>query len=174
MSAKAKDDATSHLANGVEVTPLEVKQDDNNITQLLDAKIWKFDVTCPMRANTFALISIGQNGKPFKVVAGGIGTSSAAKASHSEYTIGLMPIAGTFNDAKELKYICSVGVERSSGTIPNFLIHSHGYTQDAQVMASDNRVLLMSGNLKKTWISSPASQNEVALALEFQVDHYKK
>ena len=50
-SAKAKDDATFHLANGVEVTPIEVKLDDT--AQLLDAKIWKFDVALPDRKKSY-------------------------------------------------------------------------------------------------------------------------
>ena len=172
-SVKAKDDATFHLANGVEVTPVEVKRDD--VAQLIDAKLWKFDVVCPAKANTITGISFGQNGKPYKEVVGGFGESSATEPMHFQCTIGLMPIGGTFYDAKELKYSISYGeAGANTGTIPNPLIRSHGYTQDAEVIPAQNHVLLMSSNLKKTWISGRPSFNEVALALDFEVFHYKK
>jgi hypothetical protein len=171
-SAKAKNDATFHLANGVEITPIEVKSDD--MAQLLEAKIWQFDVMSPAKANSFAGIALCQIGQPSKTLAGGIGIGSGSEPNHSHITVGLVPIAGTFFDAQKLKYSLAIGIESTTGTIPNPFIHSHGFTQDAQVIVSDNRVLLMSGNLKKNYISSPASQNEMALALEFPVFHYKK
>lgn len=41
-------------------------------------------------------------------------------------------------------------------------------------MAADDHILLMSGNFKKSWISTPASMNASALTLEFQAYPYKK
>jgi len=161
---------TYHLANGVEVTPIEVQSDD--VSRLLDAKIWKFDVVWPHRKGHFRVgISQYQDGKLAKTLLGGYGMGQPNGIEHSQITVGLAPMAGTIYGASEIKYMLSTGGSAGgTGTINNPFIHSHGYTQDAQVVPSQNLAVLMSGNLKKTWVSSPAALNETAIALEFTED----
>ncbi len=173
-SVKAKDDATVHFANGVQVTPVEVKQEDE-LAQLLEFKTWEFDVTCPANAESFVALSLAQNGGTPKVIAGGFGVASSTVApTHFHCTVSFVPIAGGFFEAKQLKYCITTGIIHSTGTMPNPFVHAHGTTQDAEEMPVQNSVILMSGNLKKSYVAGLASQNEVALNLQFEVVPYTK
>ena len=154
------------LANGVEVTPIEVQPDD--VGKLLETKIWKFDVVWPRHQGHFrAGISLYQDGKFAKALVGGLGMGSRIDSQPSQITVGLVPMGGTIFEAKQLRYSLSTGGSTSEvGTIPNPFLHAHGYTEDMQVVRAQNLVILVSGNLKKTWISTPASMNETAIVLE--------
>ncbi len=60
---------TYTLANGVEVTPVEVQPDD--VSKVLDIKIWKFDVVQTDASKPLCLgLSLCRNGSVIKTLAG--------------------------------------------------------------------------------------------------------
>ncbi len=101
-SAKAKGDATVHLSNGVEVTPIEFKSDA--MAHLLGIKFWKFNVVWPHGKGHFkAGFSLCHNGKIDKAIVGGYGIDTSYSSRSDEIIVGFVPVSGTILDSKQLK-----------------------------------------------------------------------
>ena len=114
-TVSAKDAATFHLANGTDVTPVEVAPDD--ALTLLDAKVWKFDVgltgSFPSHSQmTIAMMPLG--GK-------------------------------NFDEASQVKYSIRVYGAGSEGVFANPFKGCHSYTAENQVYQSDSLISLMDG-----------------------------
>ncbi len=169
-SAKAKDDATFHLANGLQVTPVEVKPDDT--AQLLEIRTWKFDVVQPDASKPLYLsLSLCREGKFFKTVMGGletepeVGSHHAHGVLHSHVTISLAPVGDTFFGARQLKYLLRTDGAGTSGTMSNPIFKGHGEVAETQAAPEDNMVFLMSTNRTKPFVNSMMASNDTTLAL---------
>ena len=167
-SAKAKSDATFHLANGIEVTPIEIKPDD--ITTALDGRIWKFDVHLPDsdKIYNYSLI-LCQHGKFVRPLAGfGTGPVKVGDGNpNAQITIGMVPIDDTFGRARQIKYNLHINSGTGTlGTFANPFKEDGGYTADVQASEPDNLIYLMSG--KKSGGSSLASENDTNIALKIE------
>jgi len=161
---------TYTLANGVEVTPVEVQPDD--VSEVLDIKIWKFDVVQTDASKPLYLgLSLCRNGSVIKTLVGGFDLEPAMNrgqprpSKRSHVMIGLAPIGTTIAGAKQFKYTLSTDGASLSGTMPNILLDGHGYISDAQVSRDSNVIFLLSTNKTKSSITGDAAMNDTALAL---------
>lgn len=165
-SAKAKDDATFHLANGVEATPIEVKQDD--MAQLLDAEIWKFDVVVPDRTKPYSYtLDLCRYGH----VVGQLGNMSlypgpGKSPRTASIKISMVPTGDSFNKAGDVKYRIGQDSGGTSGTFTNPFGAGLSYSETPEVAAPDNMIYLMSGG--KNGIYGLANQNAVSIVLKIE------
>ena len=166
-SVKAKDEATIQFANGVQVTPVEVKPDDTAMA--LDAYIWKFDVHLPYPHKIYNYsLFLCQHGKVVSPL-GGVGTGSIKPSDGiavTQVTIGMVPIDDTFGKAKRIKYALRVGGAGTLGTFTNPFKDNGGYGSNVQANSSDNMVYLISGS--KYGGSSIASENDENIGLQIE------
>ena len=169
-SAKAKDDTTVHLANGVRVTPVEVQPDD--VAQLLDAKIWKFNVIVP-DPNNFHRYSLllYKHGKFVKSLAGcSIGPMKKSDNDPQvRLTLGMVSLDDDFGKSQRIKYILRSEGTGTSGTFDNPLKNSNSYGTETQASASENLIFLMSGTDSRSSYGE-ARLNDTAIALEIRPD----
>ena len=166
-SAKAKDDAAFHLANGVEVTPLEVKPDD--VATLLDVKEWKFDVVLPDRTKGyFYRLYLSRYGRVAAQL-GGVGFGPAPDGHNppnAQVVVGMVPLGDIFNKASQVRYSIRKYDGNVSGTFANPFSSGLSYTETPEVASSDNMIYLMSGS--KNGILGGASGNAVSIALKIE------
>ncbi len=168
-SVKAKDAATFHLANGVQVTPVEVHPDD--MAQLLDAKIWKFDVALPDRTKWYYYkLTVYKHGKVIGIV-GGLETGPSPEESYprnSPLTIAMMPVgSGNFDAASQAKYIIRTYGVGSEGVFANPIKGCHSYSTESQASPPDNSVSLIDGT-ETNMRYGEARLNDVSIALSIQ------
>ena len=168
LSVKAKDDATFYLANGIEVTPIEVKPDD--ALMLLDAKVWKFDVALPDREKPYYYkLTAYKRGKPAVIVGGiDVAPGPGEMPSHSQMTIAMMPLgSGNFDEASQVKYSIRVYGAGSEGVFANPLKGCHSYTAESQVYQADSLIFLMNG-MKTNAMYGDGRWNDVNIMLTIQ------
>jgi hypothetical protein len=170
-SVKAKDDATFRLANGVEVTPIEVKPDTDEALTLLDAKIWKFDVVLPDRTKSYYYqITAYKHGKATGTI-GGLETGPApgeSNPSSSVVTVAMMPLGGgNFDAASQVKYTIRVYGAGSEGVFANPIKGCHTYSTESQTSPADSLIYLMNGN-ESNISHGEVRLNDVTLALSIQ------
>lgn len=166
---RTPNEAMYQLANGVQVTPIEVKPDDT--LALLDAKIWKFDVELPdtMKLYDYTL-NLCRNGKVIAQL-GGIGSGPGPGGEdlprHIQVTVGMVPLDDTFSKARQVKYSIRTYGAGSKGVFPNPFAGISGGSDMTEVSAPDNLVYLMSGGgqggVQGLPINSPVA---VALRIE--------
>ena len=142
-SAKAKD-AAFHLSNGIDVTPVEVVPDD--MTELLDAKIWKFDVLLPHpEKGDYLSVKLYQHGKVVTEFAGGGFGPSPIPKQHFLLTFGIIPIAGDFSTAKQIKWMLKQDGGSSNGISANPFRESKELNWSIRSSEHDDSVDLMGG-----------------------------
>ncbi len=162
-SVKAKDDTTFHLANGIQVTPIEVKPDDT--AQLLDVKLWKFDVYLPHpEKGTSLVLNLYQHGKCVKALAGGGFGPSPHPSHHTLVTIGVAPIGEDFSKARQVKWMIQQSGGAASGVFVNPFQASQGLGWNAQVVEADNLIYLMDGT-NSSVTHGDARENDTTIAL---------
>lgn len=162
-SAKAKEDATFHLANGVQVTPVEVKLDD--MAQLLDVKIWKFDVYLPNPEEGNSLVlNLYQHGKRVKSLAGGGFGPSRNPSHHLLVTIGIAPDGGDFSKAGQVRWMLQQNGGATRGAFVNPFQASKGLGWNTQAVEADNLIYLMSGT-NSSVSHGDARENDTTIAL---------
>lgn len=169
-SAKAKDDATFHLANGIQVTPVEVQPDDT--AQLLEVRTWKFDIVQPDASKPLYLsLNLCHEGKFARTLIGGLGSGPpiAGSISHrpalSHIAVSIAPIGDTLFGSRQLKYLLRTDGAGTSGTMPNPIFRGNGEAADVQASPADNSVFLTSTNQHKPYVSSLMASNDTILAL---------
>ena len=160
--------STFQLANGVQVTSIEVKPDDT--LALLDAKIWKYDVTLPDTTKMYDYtLNLCRNGKIIAPL-GGVGSGPAPGESlphHIQVTVGMAPMDDTFSKAKRVRYSIRVYGAGSKGTFSNPF--GDGVTTYSEMLESsppDNLIYLMSGNKGNANALPAASAVAIALKIE--------
>ena len=168
-SVKAKDDATFHLANGIQVTPVEVQPDD--MAQLLDAKIWRFDVALPDRTKWYYYkLTAYKHGEAIGTV-GGLECGpdpGQSYPSSSQMTIAMMPLgSGNFDVTGQAKYIIRTYGVGSEGVFANPLKGCQTYSTESQAYPSDNSISLMDGTTTNTRYGE-ARLNDAYIALSIQ------
>ena len=162
-SAKAKEDATFHLADGVQVTPVEVKPDD--MAQLLDVKIWKFDVYLPHPEKGDSLVlNLYRHGKRVKALAGGGFGPSRNPSHHLLITIGIVPDGGNFSKAGQVRWMLHQDGGGMSGVFVNPFQNSKGLGWNTQVVEADNLIYLMNGT-NSSVSQGDARENDTTIAL---------
>ncbi len=168
-SVKAKDDATFHLANGVQVTPVEVKPDD--ALTLLDAKIWKFDVALPDRTKSYYYnLTAYKHGKAIGTVGGlesGPGPGQSYPSS-SQLTVAMMPLgSGDFGEASQAKYSIHVYGAGTEGVFANPFKGCRSYTPETQVQIPESLITLIDGT--ETGLRyGDATLNDIYISLSIQ------
>ena len=132
------------LANGVQVTSIEVKPDD--MAQLLDVKIWKFDVFLPKPEKGDSLVlNLYQHGKFVKALAGG-GFGPSRNPSHQILvTVAVASIAGDFSKAGPVRWMVHQNGGGMSGAFVNPFQNNRGLGWNTQVAEVDNLIYLMNG-----------------------------
>ena len=154
---------TYRLANGIEVTPIEVKPDD--MAQLLDVKMWKFDVYLPNPKEGDSLVlNLYQHGKRVKSLAGGWIGPSRNPSPHLLVTVGFVPIGGASSKAHGIKWMLHQDGGGMSGVFVNPFQHSKGVGWSTQVAAADNLIYLMSGTDSNV-THGDARENDTTIAL---------
>ena len=157
-----------HLANGVEVTPVEVKPDDT--LALLDARLWKFDVTLPDTTKMYDYtLNLCRNGKVVAQLGGigsGPGPGGEALPRHVQVTVGMVPLDDTFSKARRVKYSIRTYGAGSKGVFPNPFV-SFGGSDMTEESAPDDLVYLMSGGGHGGIQGLPAN-SPVSIALKIE------
>lgn len=171
-SAKAKDDATYQLANGVKVTPFIVR--DEGLSQLLDAKIWKFNIALPDHTKSYDYsLVVYKHGKIIET-AGGLETGpvpGGTRPSSDQLTVAMMPLStgnlstGSFQESRQAKYSIRAYGAGTEGVFANPLKGCYNYTIDSQVYQEDNSIYLMSGTQTK---HNQVGPSDVTIALSIQ------
>jgi len=165
-SVKAKDDASFHLANGIKVTPVEVKPDD--LSQLLDAKIWKFDVVLPDRTKPYSYaLNLCRYGR----VVAQLGNMSLYPGPGNiprttSIKVAMIPTGDSFSKPGDVKYQIGGDSGGISGTFSNPFGAGLSYSETPEVIAPNNMIYLMSGD--KNVIYGLANQNAVSIALKIE------
>jgi len=134
------------FANGVEVTPVEVKPDDT--LALLDAKLWKFDVTLPDTSKTYDYtLNLCRNGKIVAKLGGvavGPGPGGEDLPRHIQVTVGMVPLDDTFSKARRVRYSIRTYGAGSKGVFLNPFAGLGG-SDITRASAPDDLVHLMNG-----------------------------
>lgn len=161
---------TFQFANGIQVTPIEVKPDD--MAQLLEIRTWKFDVVQPDASKPLYLsLSLCREGKFSKTIMGGLGIGPEVGSHHahgvlrSHVTLSLAPVGDTFFGARQLKYLLRTEGAGTSGTMSNPIFKGHGEVAETQAASDDNMIFLMSTNKIKPSVNSVMASNDTTLAL---------
>jgi len=158
-----------HFANGVEVTPEEVKPDD--ALALLDARLWKFDVTLPDTAKMYNYtLNLCRNGKVIAQLGGvgsGPGPGGEDLPRHIQVTVGMVPLDDTFSKARRVKYSIRTYGAGSKGVFPNPFAGGLGGSDMTEASAPDNLVYLMSGGGQGGAQGLPIN-SPVAIALKIE------
>jgi len=154
---------TYTLANGVEVTPMEVQPDD--VGKVLGIKVWKFDVSLPdARQGIQLTLNLCQGGKIIHSV-GGAGFVPMKGQRQRRYllTLALAPDDGDFSRGKRIKYFLESQSGSTSGNFTNPLQGSNGlgYGPD-DISTAENSIYLIGGGKVGTF---PVSFDDTALAL---------
>ena len=162
----SKDDTTVQLANGVQVTPVEVKTDD--MAQLLDARFWKFKVKLPDpdSSHHYTLLFY-RHGKLVQSL-GGFGIGPKKKIGNDpnvQITIGMLPNNNDFARSPRINYSLSLDGGAVSGAFANPLQGNDSYSSAAQTVPSENLIYLMSGTNSNSRYGN-ASMNDTAIAVQ--------
>ena len=132
------------LANGVQVTPIEVKADDTQ--QLLDVKLWKFDVYLPNpEKGDTVVLNLYQHGKFVKSLAGGGFGPTRNPSHHLLVTVGLVPSVGDFSKPGQVKWLIRQNFGATSGAFGTPFQASKSLSCNTQVEEADNLIYLMNG-----------------------------
>lgn len=154
---------TYRLANGIEVTPIEVQPDD--MAQLLGVKIWKFDVYLPHPEKGESLVlNLYQHGKCVKALAGGGFGPSRDPSHHSLVTVAVAPIGADFSKANQAKWMIRQNGGAASGVFVNPFQNSQGLGWNTQVVEADSVIYLMDG-INSGVSHGDARENDTAIAL---------
>jgi hypothetical protein len=169
-SVKAKDDATFQLANGVQVRPVEVKPDD--MAQLLDARIWKFDVSLPQRRETYnyALVLIHHG-----TIVGTLGSVAAGPVPGGDgedipnpmlVTVGIVPMDDSLAKSRQARYSIRVYGVGTKGTFTNPFSQNYNYSDAEQIDSDKSIVRLMSG--RKNTAHGLSDEDDVAIGFKIE------
>ncbi len=132
------------FANGVEVTSVDVQPDD--LQTLLEAKIWKFNISLPDQNKMYNYsLCLCHHGKIIKQLGGfGEGFSpNKQKNAHAHLMIGMAPIDNTFGRAAQIRYSLHLNGGGEMGTFPNPFANSIGYSETVQFVPKNNLIYLM-------------------------------
>ncbi len=176
-SAKAKDESTFPLANGVQVTPIEVKPDD--VAQLLDIKRWKFDVTLPKGKRTYVFpVSLYRNGTYVQSL-GGASCSALSNWTgerHESLFIGMLPVSGDFMHANQIN--AKYGHQEqgiyfyNTNTFANPFLRTSSHTTrieptaEPQAAEKYGGICLMSGSVESSQQDQPPDNVEIVMTFQ--------
>lgn len=164
----AKEATAFHFANGVQVTPIEVKPED--VLTLLDAKIWKFDVVVPDRSKMYNYtLNLCRHGKVVTLLGGlgsGPGPGGESLPNHMTVTVAMVPMGDTFSKAQQVKYSVRVYGGGSKGIFPNPFGDGFGNSEMPQIFPPDDLIYLMSGS--KGAVRGFANENTTSIALKIE------
>ena len=157
---------TYHLANGVDVTPINVQSDDT--AEVLNVKVWKFDVVTPYpnRDYIFGVI-LYRNGKQVESL-GGTGSSSSVNGQRYKgrktLFIGMVPVDGDFWQAHQIraKYM----IEEEGGYSSNTFVNpfSPGMAlRDYPQSYGPNSICLMHGDKGNDNYGKPINDTAIVL-----------
>ncbi len=144
-TVKTKSDATLHLSNGVEVTPIEVKPDVAE--DLLDARVWKFEITKPDAKNIYNYELELYRHNRFIQKLGGLGLGPANNRDNQvQLTVGILPLGNDLFRSRQIREIIRGDGGGASGTFDNPFANGASMSYFPSFSRQDNLVYLIGGN----------------------------
>ena len=170
VSAAPISNEVHQLKNGLRVEVMPIENDD--LAQLLDAKMWKFRVSSNDSTNRMLVSSVKvlQHGKVVKSV-GGFGVDPFTGKT-ADVSVAMMPLHGSWSKARILKINMRMKGNSGSNTFANPFTTSQTLLTGSQF--DGDAILLMASSGKQRNVSGAARVSPVSLILIFTTRPIKR